>query len=230
MTFVAEKYSVGRSWHYLKQYDRRHIRWATIIIKVLRIKEADVLDPDRRRELLDLVAEIVADFRSDWTGQTRGRNLSGLTWRGAIELDLRSAVAARSHAEATLASLNVDTSPLAADERFLIVHAHLVLEGSGRAADDDLDGEHWTNHVRSVLKATWVGPWRVLVKGLRKDQSVPEAVWNLYNYTHKRLYRYTAAGGLGDERTKFGPYYERPWLRFIVDAYGVFNDELRSRR
>ncbi len=209
--------------------ERRHLRWATIILRVLRVREADIIDPDRRHEVCALIAEIVDDYRSDWTAQTRGRNLSGLTWRGVVEIDVRRDLASDGHASATMTALGVDTGSLAADERLIVVHVHLVLDGSGRASEDDLDGEDWAGHVGRVLRAAWRGPWRVVIKGLRTDQTVQEAVTRLHGYCQKDRRQY-ATGGLGDAPTRYGDAYEWSWSRFVTVAYAGINRELRSRR
>lgn len=228
VNFVA-KNTIGRSWYYLTTRERRHLRWVTIILRVLRVREADIIDPDRRREVCALIAEIVDDYRADWTAQTRGRNLSGLTWRGVVEIDVRRNLASDGHAAATMAALGVDTGSLATDERLIVVHVHLVLDGAGRAADGDLDGEGWAGHVGCVLRATWMGPWRVLIKGLRTDQTVPEAVTRLHGYCHKDRRQY-ATGGLGDTPVRYGDHYEWSWTRLVSEAYAGLNRELRSRR
>lgn len=224
------KNTLGKSWSYLTTSERRHLRWVTIILKVLRVREADITDIDRRREVCAEIAEIVADFRGDWTAQTRGRNLSGLRWRGVVEIDVRRHVTADGHAAATMAALGVDTASLAADERLVVVHVHLVVDGAGRASDDDSDGTAWADHVGRILRSVWMGPWRVLLKPLRSDQTVAEAVERLHGYCHKDRRQYVAAGGLGDAPTRYGDAYEWSWTRLVSSAYAGINRELRSRR
>lgn len=223
------KITLGKSWSYLTTRERRHLRWLTIILKVLRVREADIIDPDGRRKVCAEIAKIAADYRREWTGMARGRSLSGLRWRGVIEIDIRRHVAEGGHSAATMAALGADTAALAADERLVVVHVHLVVDGAGRAADDDLDGSGWADEVGDVLRSIWRAPWGVHITGLRTDQTVPEAVERLYGYCAKDRRQY-ATGGLGGAVTKYGDAYEWSWTRLVTAAYAGIDRELRSRR
>jgi hypothetical protein len=89
---MQRNYELGRSWECLPKRDRDHLRWCTIIIGVIRVREPELRDSDRVQEIGDQVSTMVTDFRRRWLGITRGRHLSGLLVRGAFELDLKRAI------------------------------------------------------------------------------------------------------------------------------------------
>lgn len=204
------------------------MRWVTIIIGAIRVTQSDIDSDAKRQVICAEVAEMVSGYRATWTGLSRGRRLSGATWRGSVEIDLRRAIEPGGHCQSTLASIGVDASPLGPDERILIVHAHLVLAADALASGDT-GGEVWADAVRQTMRDAWPGRWRVVAKGLWADQPVRQAITRLYGYVHKRRLQY-ADGGWGDVPTRFGSLYEPPWYRLVSDAYRGMETELRSRR
>lgn len=231
-----KKQTLERSWYYLvdpnRERERRTLRWVTVIIGALRLRRADVWHQEGRLATIAEVARMAAEYRSTWTGLTRGRHLSGMTWRGALELAVERQIEPGSHCATTLAAMGVDASPLAPDERLIVVHAHLVLAVDDvEAIVDELDGERWADHVRGVLKQAWPGPWRTLVKSLRADQSVRTAITRLCSYCHKQVTRYVENGtGYGDVPTRYADHYEPAWRLLVRQTYRAIDVELRSRR
>jgi hypothetical protein len=196
------------------------------------LRQADVWHREGREIIIAEIARMVAEYRATWTGLTRGRHLSGMTWRGCVEIGLERQIEPGSHCAATLTAMGVDASPLASDERIVIVHAHLVLAADDvDAIVDELAGERWADHVRGVLRQAWPGPWRVLVKGLRVDQTVRTAITRLCGYAHKKVLRYVELGtGWGDVPTRYAGSFEPEWLRLVAQTYRVVDVELRSKR
>ncbi|WP_375276304.1 hypothetical protein [Methylorubrum thiocyanatum] len=221
---MSKKDIVGRSWKYLLKRDRDHLRWTTIIIGVIRVRESDARNPDRVKEISDQAAEMIAGFRRSWLGITRGRHLAGLVWRGVFELELKREVAPEGHHHATLESMGCDMEPLADDERYLIVHTHFVV-----AFPDELDGENFADELRSVVQSIWTGKWQTQVKGLHAKKTVAESITNLYSYSYKRRLQYST-GGLGDVPVKFGDGYGWLWSRFVLKVYDSFVFEFRSKK
>lgn len=216
--------TVGRSWKCLLNHDRDHLRWTTIIIGVIRVRESDAKNPDRVKEISDQSAEMISGFRRSWLGITRGRHLAGLVWRGVFELELKREIDPEGHHHATLASMGCDMEPLAEDERYLIVHTHFVV-----AFPDELDGETSADELRRVVQGIWTGKWQTQVKGLHAKKLVTKSITNLYSYSYKRRLQYST-GGLGDVPVKFGDGYGWVWSKFVLKVYEGFVFEFRSKK
>lgn len=215
---------LGRSWKCLLNRDRDHLRWCTIIIGAIRIRESEIGDSDRVGEIGIQVSDMVDGFRRSWLGITRGRQLRWLLVRGAFEIDLRRSFTPDGHHHATLVGMGCDAAPLDANERFLIVHVHFVT-----LFPDEVDGDESADALRHVVQNVWTAKWQTQVKGLYVDPPVDESIQKLYSYTHKRRLEYST-GGMGDVPTKFGEKYEWIWSKFVLKMYSSFNSEFRSKR
>lgn len=220
---------LGRSWFYFTQIEKRSLRFVTVIIGAVRLRESDLEDPALVEKIVISVDDMFEQFRRDWTGLTRGRHLKGYTWRGEFELDLRRGDLGE-HCRATLAAVECDVSPLAKDERVLIVHVHLVLEASKVIGPEDVTGDGWADKVREHLRGAWPGSRRTQVKGLYEGQTVRMAVKKIHGYVRKREMCYST-GGFNDEPTKFEEPYEIVWERLVKCCYNglVKGSEFRSR-
>ena len=91
-------------------------------------------------------------------------------------------------------------APLADDERWLIVHTHLVVVLP--KAPLDPDGEITADDFRRVIQSVWVANWQTNTKRLWAEQSVRKALTKLYGYCHKRRFEYSS-GGVGDVKVKY---------------------------
>lgn len=167
---------------------------------------------------------MVNGFRRQWLGITRGRHLSGLIWRGIFELELKREVDPDGHHHATLESMGCDMTPLASDERYLIVHTHFVV-----ALPGELDGASSADELRQVIQGIWTGKWQTQVKSLYARLPVAESITNLYSYCYKNRLQYST-GGLCDVPVKYGDLYGWLWSRFVLNVYDSFTREFRSKR
>jgi len=215
---MSRSYTIAPSWRCLLTHERDDLRWVTIIIGAIRVTEQDASSASAQAAILGQVQNMIADFRATWLGMTRGRRLTGMMWRGVFELELHYELPAGSHRHELIKSMGYDASPLASDERYLVVHTHFVIS-LGKRTEDDL---------RRCF-ARWPGKWQTLAKGLYANQTVTEAVTNLCSYSHKRKLEYTT-GGLNDEPVQFVGHYGFVWGRFVYALYEGFDSEFRSKK
>lgn len=117
------RYKLAPSWRGLATQAHADCRFVTIIIGAIRVNDLDMRDPS---SVSQVVEGMIAGFRRDWSGLTKGRAFPGLWWRGQFELELHREIPRESHREALLKDLGLDVPALGRDERVLVVHVHLV--------------------------------------------------------------------------------------------------------
>lgn len=210
------RYKLAPSWRGLATQAHADCRFVTIIIGAIRVNDLDMRDPS---SVSQVVEGMIAGFRRDWSGLTKGRAFPGLWWRGQFELELHREIPRESHREALLKDLGLDVPALGRDERVLVVHVHLVaVLPPGIDADD----------LRARFTRTWPGRWRTEVKGLYAHQTTEEAVTRLCSYVHKHRLEYSS-GGLAGEPVRFEDAYGIGWGRFVNKVYRAFSRVFRSK-
>ena len=207
---TGSKSKLPRSWQFFRSVERSKLAFATIIISGILAKPSD--------SEAAIEAKINAEierFKSDWTGLTKSRRLSGLRFRGAFEFDLSKCDDIHGHRQLLFDDMGV--TPILGDDIIINLHIHLMI-ACCRCDVEKLSAE---------LRRKWPGRWRVVVKSLFENQSTEEAICNVYGYISKQICRYSS-GGVGDIPVIFGYEWEPVWLKKVGRLYKCISLEFRS--
>lgn len=209
------------NYRILRRTPRSDLRWVTVVHAASVVR----LDDCCYSELVEAAAVIRANWRQTMMNGGRiRRDPRGYTrWVGVIELDLLHPrmICSRMKSE-LLSGFGIDFASLQNEERIIVLHSHMLVDGRGHKSWGDLERD---------IKRQWSsGPRQVHIAQIYKTGTLLQNINELAAYSTKFKFLYSKAW-LG-ERTSFGSRsYGADWTEYVRNAYiaiGIENLSISS--
>lgn len=204
----AHREAVHASYGVLRRTNRHDLRWVTVIHAAWVVRVGDDIGP---------IVRAAADLGAEWRevlmrgGRIR-RDPRGYTrMSGVIEIDLlHSLLISSPMKKALFAEFGIGVSGLSREDRVLVLHTHVLIDGRGHPS--------WTALERD-LRQQWPGPRRVHLGKIHSEGTVSENVDRLADYSTKFELKYSKGNLDGRRAEYFRIDYEPEWREYIKRLY-----------
>lgn len=190
---------------------RSDLRWVTVVHGAFVVRPGD----DTAAQMRDAVAHLGAEWREVlMEGGRIRRDPRGYTrWTGVVELDLLHPrmLCSRMKNE-LLAGFGVDSESISIEERVVVLHTHMIIDGRGHRSWSDMDRD---------LRSRWSdGPRQVHFAKIHECGTVSENIDRLAGYSTK--FRFAYSRGWLDRKTEYlKSEFEPEWREYLENAYRV---------